>query len=210
MSATNRGTERDKLDRYDTPAWPVFRLLDRVGDSILLPSGRWLEPCAGGGAIRHAVEAWRPTASIDWTEIDIAPRHRRVVKADFLSWVWRRPAGQRFDVAVSNPPYVHALAFAWWCVQLSISTALLLRLNWIEGAVTEEPRRYDFLKSTKPDVFVLPNRPQYERDGQPLRRDDGTKRGSDATAYAWIVWHPHADRRWDLLDATPIEHRRAV
>jgi hypothetical protein len=208
MSATNRGSERDPLDRYDTPAWPVHRLLERVHLPL---EGRWLEPCAGNGSIRAAVESWRPDMgkAIEWTEVDIAPRREGITKADFFEWIWKQPIRPGlFDVTPSNPPYQFALKFAFWSTRVSKVTALLLRLNWLEGAATEEPARFEFLRETKPDLYILPNRPEFRLDGKPLVRKGKEVKGSDATAYAWYVWHPDCDGRYRHLDATPKAERR--
>ena len=65
MSSTNRGGKRQDLDVYPTPAWVVDRLLEVVD----FPGGRWLEPCAGDGAIMRAVNAWR--ADVRWDACEL-------------------------------------------------------------------------------------------------------------------------------------------
>jgi hypothetical protein len=211
MSAKGRGAERDLLERYDTPPWPVHRLLDRVH---LPQKGRWIEPMAGNGAIRAAVQDHPyPGAGgeIEWTELDIAPRREGIVKADFFEWVWRSREAARagaFDVFITNPIFSRALEVAVHGTRLAKVTALLVRLNWIEGAASQEPRRFAFLRETKPDLYVLPNRPHFTRDGKRLvHTETGKKLGNDATAYTWVVWHPECDGRWALLDETSPEER---
>lgn len=55
MSAAGRGAIRQPDDFYATPAWCVDALLR----GCALPSGRWLEPTAGDGAIVGEVLRYR-------------------------------------------------------------------------------------------------------------------------------------------------------
>jgi hypothetical protein len=209
-------TGGDPLGRYDTPAWAVHALLDAIGPD--LPTDRpWLEPCAGNGSIICAVEEYgfQP----EWDAIDIEPRGEcgptgdLIARADFFDWHDNLPAKatspKRYAVVPSNPPYRLAYQFAVRCVAVSTWTALLLRLNWLAGAEDREPERGAFLDRTRPDVFVLPNRPKFTRDGRPIQDEHGNvKKGVDATDYGWFVWHPDCDGRWYRLPNVPKEVRR--
>jgi hypothetical protein len=188
MSATNRGAERRPDDFYETPQWCVDRLLDRVS----LPTGHWLEPSCGAGAIIRAVSRREaPTWTPQWTAVDLHPQMPGAVEADFLTWL--PPPRLRFRVCLGNPPFSMALPFAKKCRDLADITILLLRLNWLASA-----ERAAWLQRNPPSVFVLPNRPSF------------TGNGTDATDYGWIAWGLHPSHRIEILNETPIEERRRV
>jgi hypothetical protein len=174
MSATNRGRTRAAHDEYATPPWPVHRLLEAVS----LPSGRWLEPSAGRGAIIRAVRQVRN--DVCWIACERQERHEGRLQAlaplvhdgDFLEL-----SPGRFDVVIGNPPYDQALDFVTRALPLAPVVVFLLRLNWLASAA-----RNALMRSHAPDVYVLPDRPSF-RGG-----------GSDSTEYAWFVWHGDARR----------------
>jgi hypothetical protein len=221
VSATNRGAKRDALDRHDTPDWCVHRLLDRlelIAPEILTPVPRWIEPAAGAGNIIRATSSWfaaRELSAPRWWAGDVAPRPApglpcAIRRQNFLTT--RAPL--RGHVLLTNPPFRLALRFARHGQRHAKHVALLLRLNWLEGASQREPERAAFLRRFPPDVYVLPNRPSFEKPkrkaAKPKKKAAKPKRrGADATAYAWMVWSP--DRmggQWGLLDETPCEERR--
>jgi len=177
VSATNRGAKRHPDDFYRTPAWCVHRLLDAVS----LPYGLWLEPWAGDGAIIKAVNTWTATPP-EWRANEMsakrAPKGARV--GDYRTW------DVRGDVILSNPPYREALECATWALEHATVVALLLRLNWLEGA-----KRAPWHHAHPASVYVLPNRPSF------------TGHGTDATAYAWFVWGLHTDPTVRVLATTP-------
>lgn len=189
MSATGRGAVRRDADWYPTPPWCTHRLLD----AVRLPSGDWLEPSAGDGAIMQAVNAVRP--GVRWTACDVRPEceptlrmlTERVVIGDFLRQRWER----RFDVAILNPPYSLALPFVERCRSLAEHVVALLRLNWL---ASEE--RASWLRRFPPSVYVLPNRPSF------------TGEGTDATDYAWLHWSGRSPTV-RVLDLTSAEERNA-
>jgi hypothetical protein len=189
VSATNRSDVRDELDRYDTPAWCVHRLLEAVD----IPVGRWLEPSAGSGAIRAAVERQPYGGWIQWTEMDIAPRRAGIVEQDFLAAKFEHTyAGLPFRCAIGNPPYRLAEDFARRCVGVADVTVFLLRLNWLAGA-----KRADWMQRNTPSIYVLPNRPSF------------TGGGTDATDYAWFVWRKGVTPEVKILATTPASERRS-
>src|SRR6185312_5530279 len=67
VSAAGRGAARIEPDGDGTPAWCVHRLLEHCD----LPAGRWLEPCAGEGAVIRAVSEVR--RDVTWSAIDLRP-----------------------------------------------------------------------------------------------------------------------------------------
>lgn len=206
MSAAGRGAARDVLDRYDTPEWAVHRLLDRIGHRLPIIGATWREPACGSGAIVRAVRSWcaaRGQVDPRWLLSDIEPRYPAAPSpVHRLDGALDMASLGRADVCPTNPPYRYALAFARQAVECADVVALLLRVNWLEGATTEEPERAAFLRAHPPDVFVLPERPHFEVNGVP-------KKGSDACAYAWVIWGLDGGR-WALLDSTPksVRHPR--
>lgn len=191
MSATNRGGTRNEADFYPTPAWCVHRLLETVS----LPGGVWLEPAAGDGALIRAVNQKR--SDIQWAAMDIRPEMEdpcRAAGADFMTADF--PAlqyqGDRFAVAITNPPYSLAQEFIEQGLQVAETVIMLLRLNYLAGG-----KRADFMRAMPPDVYVLPNRPSF------------TGGGTDATEYAWFIWKP-VSRSYGNLRVLPVtsKHER--
>ena len=200
MSAQGRSPRGgDGSDLFPTAAWPVARLLERYP----LPVGRWLEPCAGDGAIIRAVRD-ASYGEIDWTAVEIREDCRPMLEAlsdvrsmiaDFLS----DDGDERlFDVAITNPPYVLAGEFLARCLKRTRHVAFLLRVGFLESE-----SRNAFMATCPPDLYILPNRPQF----------DLTRKGTDATTYAWHVWdadeleRPYG--RVCILNTTPQEIRKA-
>ena len=197
MSATNRGAKRRARDCYFTPAYCTRLLVENVE----LPGGFWLEPTAGEGAIITEVNRLR--ANVCWSACEIRPRcapalqravgDGPVVIADFLKTTvgtFGRELFAPHDVAVSNPPYYLAQEVLEHSLELARTVVLLLRLNYLESE-----KRANFLRAHPPDVYVLPSRPSFCANRQ-------GKRGTDATAYAWMVW-PRARRRRGSIRVLP-------
>ena len=195
MSATGRGTEREEHDNYPTPAWPVHRLLEHVD----LPGGYWLEPCAGEGAIMIAAARVKP--EIYWHAVEIRPEcvpilGDQAIIGDFLDPRVREralPAGGRFSVAISNPPYSLAMEFLQACLPIANHVVFLLRVGFLESQ-----DRHDFLSKHVPDLYILPNRPAF------------VGKSTDATTYAWMHWTPteRISGKVEILNLTSKEERR--
>lgn len=196
MSSAGRGAIRREDDAYYTPAWCVRRLLE----ALPLPGGRWLEPSAGGGAIIRAVNDVRQ--DVKWTAIEInescGPELAKIaaipMTGDFLALAPNMSAG-KFDVAILNPPFVHAREFVDACRRLAKVTVVLERLNWLE---CED--RNEWLRTWPPDVYVLPQRPSF------------TGGGTDSTAYAWFAWRSetkYSPAHLRILPCTSADERSA-
>lgn len=192
MSATGRGGTRIVGDAYYTPAWCVHRLLERVE----LPGGHWLEPAAGRGDIIEAVRSVRTDCT--WDAWDVNPNcvpyldklGVNLAVRDALEYLEVSDLSPGYSVVFTNPPYGHAQAFVEKLLTRGAPrVVLLLRLGFLESGT-----RSGFLSEHVPDVYVLPNRPSF------------TGRGTDATAYGWLVW-PTAKRRLrgklEILATTP-------
>jgi len=176
MSSTNRkgnNPKRATFDYYPTPSWAVHRFLEVCP----LPGGKWLEPCAGDGAIIKAVNEKK--SSIVWSANEIqtgmqpaleplAPR--RVTSEDYLQSSFKKG---RHQVIITNPPFTLAME----CIRKSFEleadyVVFLLRLNFLASK-----GRASFMKDHTPDVYVLSQRPAFTLSGQ-----------RDSIDYAWFVW----------------------
>ena len=210
MSATGRKADREPFDSYATPGWCVRRLLEAVH----LPGGEWLEPCAGDGKLVRTVEDFRPRVR-NWAIVDIQSKFSCTAEmlreefmgdalyvkgwhADFLGdEMLNKIEPKRFDVAITNPPFEHAMAFRDRMRRMADHTVLLLRLPWMASA----KRHQMFVEDPPAIVAVLPNRPSFTPDGK-----------TDATDYCWAVWAPIGwgdQTRMMWLEQTSIEERRA-
>jgi hypothetical protein len=199
MSSTNRGRSRERSDTYPTPSWCVRRILEAVP----LPAyGAWLEPCAGEGAIIKAVQKFQPQHAAYWHAVEIRPeavealakiQNVQQYHSDFLKrdtrlppWCWT------YHVCLTNPPFSFALEFAQGCREICEHTILLLRLNFLASA-----ERAEFMRETKPDVYVLPNRPSFTLGGK-----------TDSIEYAWFHWHQNSQGLVRVLPTTSKEERK--
>jgi hypothetical protein len=213
VSATGRGTARVPRGNYPTPHWSVDRFLERVG----LPCGPWLEPSAGEGAIVRAVNESVAVAPSSWVAIEIREEARAALESlgcavaitNFLTAPVDAPNSPRFAVGITNPDYDIAEAVIRRMLPICDHVAVLLRLNFLESI-----ERHPFFSTEMPDVYVLPNRPQFVRF---LKRNKRTGKieisGGDATAYGWFHWTPERGRvkgEISVLDLTPPEVIRAA
>lgn len=173
MSATNRSKRGgDGVDFFETPAWCVDLLLDRVS---LPMGGEWLEPSAGDGAIIRAVRRVRP--DVKWVAVESDGRRWReldllgvrVRPLDFLSL---SPARVRWQVCLGNPPYRDAEGFVRQGLKQADEVVFLLRLGFLAG----QKRAALYREHGTPDVYVLPRRPSF------------TGRSTDSADYAWMRW----------------------
>lgn len=194
MSSTNRGGKRTPADYYPTPAWCVHRLLEAAS----FPGGRWLEVAAGEGAIIRAVDERRQ--DVEWTAVELRAKckaplaaltgaRRRVRITNFLAL---EPAalGERFDLAITNPPYSVGMEMVEHSFGFADRVVMLLRLNFLASA-----ERAPFMHRYPPDVYVMPNRPSF------------SGKGTDSIEYAWFVWHPGKRRKVGRLTVLPVTPR---
>lgn len=176
MSATNRGAIRREADYYPTPAWCTRALLRAVPG--VFDRGDVVDPFAGDGAILRVVrEAGATPWAVElrrecWADLVQVCGHGAVIIGDALRL-------HRADVedavrlnVVTNPPY----SLAQEAVESWVGTtpaAFLLRLGFLGGQ-----RRAAWWQKWQPaQIHVMPRRPSF------------TGAGTDATEYAWFVWH---------------------
>lgn len=201
MSATGRSDVRVPSDVYPTPAWVVHRLLEAAP----LPGKRWLEPCAGDGAIIKAVsdfdaKSGNPIDGLDWTSVELRGMRESGMPVglsnhcvrDFLGYAAEAAALKvKFDVILTNPPYSLAEEFIKASIPLADTVAMLLRLNFLGSE-----SRATFLREYAPDVYVLPNRPSFV-NGK-----------TDSCEYAWMMWHGRKTTgTMQILASTPKSER---
>jgi hypothetical protein len=199
VSATNRGAKRKPGDFYETHAWCV----ERFTEALRLPGGRWLEPAAGRGAIVRAVN--RP--DVVWDAVELSQENwQRIegvtgvtVHGDFLQVAEQMKAlvVEPYEVVMTNPPYSLAQEFIEACFPLARHVVMLLRINFLASEA-----RAGFMRAFPPDIYVLPNRPDF------------TGGGGDSTEYAWFHWDMERPRsesdggRVFVLNTTPLRVRK--
>lgn len=182
MSAKGRkrkdapATEVAAFEFYPTPPGAILSMIE--SPLVTLPSGLWLDPCAGTGRIPSTVNASRP--DISWLLVEIDERHRETLTqiarpqdtiapfGDFVVRDWAHPFAA---LMIMNPPFSHALDFVRAGFERASEVLMLQRLNWLA------PARASWLRDYQPDVYVLPTRPSFSGDGS-----------TDAAEYAWFHW----------------------
>lgn len=142
MSSTNRGTERNHLDDYQTPLAPIHALLNNVFD---MPHLSFHEPCRGVGNIYNSVECEHKT-------------HCEITEGiDYLTYL---PA-HRYDLIITNPPFSLAMEFLQKSLAEADTVIYLLRLNFLGSK-----KRQAFWFANRPShVLVLSSRPSFTGDG---------------------------------------------
>lgn len=136
MTQAASGYDRQKLEKYYTPAWVIDALL-----YVETFPGLSLDPCAGGW---HIVDAMRARGEFcDGFDIDPEPGASGNAQGDFLEMTAAEFAGRGFVNIVTNPPYGrggrlahkmirHALALTKGAGQYG-KVAMLLPADWDSG-----------------------------------------------------------------------------
>ncbi|MDF1699592.1 MAG: hypothetical protein P1V36_00335 [Planctomycetota bacterium] len=191
MSATNRGGERDKLDRYYTPDYlanQLVGLLDREELHTVV------EPSVGGGAFVNAVyKHTKGKATVVGVDLDPEADGKDIVDEFYL--------GKFEEVAhlvendypsvtavVGNPPFYAAEVQVRQSLEMAPVVGFILRLSFLATM-----RRAKFWSETPlSEVYVLCRRPSF------------TGGGTDAADYGFFVWrHGHVGApsiRWIMPD----------
>jgi hypothetical protein len=189
VSSTNRGSKRSEADFYPTPEWCVHALLNAWTPPKY---GRWLEPCAGDGAIIKAVTSFyqdRYELLPAWEAVELRgecsddlDRHALILSSQCpANFLQLDPAPGRYSVIITNPPYNLALEFIKHSLKFTDRVAMLLRLNFLASQ-----SRREFHRRHPADVYVLSKRPSFT----------GSK--TDSCEYAWFVWGDGGGK-WRLL-----------
>lgn len=173
--------------------------MHRLLEAVPLPGGRWLEPCAGNGAIIEAVNELRSDIIWHANELreecgpDLKALTEQVELGDFFS---AKISGS-YDVIITNPPFRLAQQFVSKCMEHSDIVVMLLRVNFIGSA-----KRATFMREHAPDVHTLPNRPSFIGGGK-----------TDSPEYGWFIFHGQELRSsgvLSVLDITPSSIRKAA
>lgn len=185
---------RHKNDFYATPDWCVKRLFEHLS----LPGGMWLEPCVGRGDIVRAVSEIKTDITWDVNDLELPKQANlgkgtlvdRVTEGGFFSF--EPPEGRFYDVCFTNPPYSMAQEFVEKALTVSNRVVMLLRLGFLATR-----KRSQFLRKQTPSVYVLPNRPSFNGEG------------NDMSEYAWFVWDKDStESKVVILDETPKKIRK--
>lgn len=190
MSMTKDKKKRDEHDYYPTPPWAIKRFLERAHGR--LPSGLWLEPAAGDGTLVKTVNTFYEKHNVEnkWTCVELQNKFKaelsKLTNECNIADYRLTEADKRFNVCITNPPYKIATEVIKKAIKESDCVAMLLRLNFLSSE-----KRRDWLAENTPDVYVLPNRPQFRW------------KGSDATEYGWFVWDRKSSGKIEILDLTP-------
>jgi hypothetical protein len=189
-------SERRENDHYVTPDWAIRRFLESYSPP---KADRILDPCAAKGELLTTAKNYFRSALLGACDINPAFRadllpitDGAVVIGDFLQSVGVLNSC-KFDFILTNPPYNKAEEFIKASLEVAPTVAMLLRINFLASQ-----KRRDFLATTRPAIYVLPNRPSF------------TGAGGDMTEYAWFVFGDAAVAgQIDWLDLTPAEEIRA-
>lgn len=168
---------KNEYEVFPTPHWVTQRFLES-GVLDEAQDDRWLEPCAGDGAIVSAANSFFGRR-LSWVTQDVREIDGLGYVGDYTQF---QPPGQ-FNVGITNPPFSRAFAIVQAMSKQCAQAAILQRLNWLATA-----ERHAWLSWHMPDVYVLPNRPSF---------DD---RGTDGCEYAWFHW-----RSWELRTSASIQ-----
>lgn len=180
MSATNRGTEREKYDFYATPIDVVINFLNNFD----LPKGNVLEPSAGNGNIVNIIKHKYPNNPITSCEIreeeydNLIQYSNEVIIDDFLTHQF----SNKYKIIIGNPPFNLALDFVTKSLGMLDDDGMLIFL--LRTAFLESKARYEFWQNNPlSGLYTLSKRPSF------------TGKGSDATSYSWFVWHKNNEKQ---------------
>lgn len=175
---------------WDTPRWAVRRLLE----TVWLPHGAWIEPCAGTGQIIQAVKEDRQ-GLVKFTAVEprkecsapLSKHVRRVYNEDFFDFNARdhkqlEAGASYFDVAITCPPSIKSMAIVSKCLAVAEYVAILQHSDWLND------HKHEFVRSCMPDIYLLPDMVRFMEDGRfvasPLA----------VAECAWFVWGPKSER----------------
>jgi hypothetical protein len=161
-------------DLYETPREAVLTLLavERV------PRQVWEPACGPGAIVRVLKERRHDVLATDL--VDYRTPLQDAHGIDFLALGSADPSSGR--AIITNPPYMHAVAFVRRALELSPWVAMLLRLAFITGTTRCDIMDHGNLAR----VHVFSKRlPMMHRDGWTGRK------ASARMDFAWFIW----DRR---------------
>lgn len=177
MSATGRGGERKKSDRYMTPQALADTIVARLLSDRWI-SDRWmrvLEPSAGHGAFVRAVRRALPGAHITANDIVNDVSRWYEAGADAARVGGFLGIGGSCDLIIGNPPFIEAEAHTRHALSLLNPDGVLVFL--LRVGFLESMERAEFWQQHPVHcLYVLSERPSF------------TGGGTDASAYGLFVW----------------------
>jgi len=176
MSATNRGSKRNKNDFYETPQYCITNFLNHhwLDNNAVI-----FDPGCGSGAFPKALRKSGYLNQIDAIDIDeMIYRIDEVDNKYFGNFIEFNPPYE-YDVVIGNPPYCLAKEFVKKSFEIvnknKFEIIMLLRINFLGSQ-----DRHDFWqKFPVNDIYVLSKRPSFAENGK----------DTDATEYAFFVWN---------------------
>ena len=179
MSSTNRGGERDALDRYYTPQALADAIVEALDEDEGPGLGWVLEPSVGGGSFARACRDLWPSNRVNGIDADHNAPGRWACDvfeiADFLALPAPVDPDYPPRLIIGNPPYRNAEAHIRQALDIVAPgghVVFLLRLAMLEG----QARRALWAEHPPKRVLVLSRRPSF------------TGGGTDSAAYGVFVW----------------------
>jgi hypothetical protein len=184
MSSTNRTNAKDRhiADYYVTPQSSIREFLEAFNEDfprcILDEPITILDPCAGGDKKHEmsypaAIEKYSGWKFSGIETVDVRNDSRATLKEDFL---FKNFGSQRYDMAITNPPFNIALDVIQKCLTLVNGggwVIMLLRLNFFGSQ-----ERSAWFKNCMPTVcYVHSKRLKFTDDG-----------GTDSIEYVHMCW----------------------
>lgn len=197
MSETVVVAQREPEDYYTSPSWTVRRLLEAwqpPKDGVVVEAG------AGNGAVIKAVgslisrKRWRAIELRIEETAALSALADQVVIGNFLHQGEIDPL---VKLVMGNWPFSRAWEFFIRARYLYPAAAICVQLRL---AFIASQERAEQMRKCPPDLYVLPDRPQYKGDGN-----------SDNSDYAWFNWPPVGERsagRLVVLNTTPLDERK--
>lgn len=179
--------ERRPADNYPTPAALALRgweIVQRYLAGAGLERVRVCEPGCGDAQPFLAAAATDARVRSLWgcdlrpvrpQPIAVRPGVPFAVEAPLD---WTQPCADRWDVIITNPPYVVAEAFVRVALERLEPNGVCMMLTRI-GFLASQGRRPFWSAHPPTEVAVIRPRPGFTGDG-----------GTDSTEYAYMVWAP--------------------
>lgn len=169
MSSTSRGAVRADLDFYETQpedSRPMLQYLQRFFTEY---PKRILEPTAGRGALVKEIRAAFPFSTIVANELD-ADRAAHLAEAGAetvrVGDIFAYKPSERFDLALTNPPFVCAQQVVEHCSEFADHVVILQRVNFLASL-----ERLAFWRDHAADLHLLPKRPSFAASLKCGRKD---------------------------------------
>jgi hypothetical protein len=159
MSSTNRGSQREQNDLYETPSWAIELLLD----NFAIKPGAMMECCAGRGAISRVLREQCPNNYL--MQVEINPEHEitlaqygDVAIHDFLTW---KGEYCEYRTIITNPPFVIAREIIERCFEVAIPNHTDIIMYLRQAFFSSDERRDFWDKHPLRQYYPLTKRPSH-------------------------------------------------